>query len=400
MTDFNQKRIILGITGGIAAYKAAELTRQLIKAGAMIRVIMTEAATHFIAPATFQALSNQPVWTDLWDTRIQNSMAHIDLSRDSDAIIVAPASADFIAKIAHGLANDLLTTTCLARTCPLFLAPAMNRQMWEHPATQRNVSQVQNDGAVLLGPEEGEQACGETGLGRMLEPDAIFEDLASSLSPKLLRGIKILLTAGPTYEAIDDVRGITNSSSGKMGYELAKACVAAGAAVTLISGPTSLEPPRHSRIIAVTSASEMHEQVLAETSSNDIFISVAAVADYRPANQQQGKIRKSSEKMILELAPTKDILTEVASSPNPPWCIGFAAESGDILAKAQEKLERKHLPLIIANSTSAIKATDNEVTLIDAQSAHKLPRMDKTSLAQKIVAEIAKRYHSRNTKSD
>jgi len=283
MTDFNQKRIILGITGGIAAYKAAELTRQLIKAGAMIRVIMTEAATHFIAPATFQALSNQPVWTDLWDTRIQNSMAHIDLSRDSDAIIVAPASADFIAKIAHGLANDLLTTTCLARTCPLFLAPAMNRQMWEHPATQRNVSQVQNDG------EEGEQACGETGLGRMLEPDAIFEDLASSLSPKLLRGIKILLTAGPTYEAIDDVRGITNSSSGKMGYELAKACVAAGAAVTLISGPTSLEPPRHSRIIAVTSASEMHEQVLAETSSNDIFISVAAVADYRPANQLQLK---------------------------------------------------------------------------------------------------------------
>ncbi|MBU6459892.1 MAG: bifunctional phosphopantothenoylcysteine decarboxylase/phosphopantothenate--cysteine ligase CoaBC [Proteobacteria bacterium] len=393
MTQLNQKHFILGITGGIAAYKAAELTRLLIKDGANIKVVMTQAATHFITPATFQALSNEPVWLDLWDNRIKNGMAHIDLSRDSDAIIVAPASADFIAKIAHGQADDLLTTLCLARDCPLILAPAMNRQMWEHPATQRNVTQAQMDGVFILGPEEGEQACGETGLGRMLEPQAIYEDLLSVLTPKLFPKTRILITAGPTYEPIDAVRGITNSSSGKMGYELARACVASGATVTLVSGPTNFEPPRHTRMVHVTSALQMYDQVIKEAASSDIFISVAAVADYRPAHPRSNKIQKHTDNITLELTPNPDILATVATGPNAPWCVGFAAESGSLLTNAQAKRKRKKLPLIIANSVDAINSAYNEPTLIDDNGEHPLPKMDKSSLALQLVEEISRRYH-------
>jgi len=314
------KRLLLGVTGGIAAYKAAELTRLLVQEGIKVQVVMTEAACRFVGPATFQALSGNTVYTDLWDARIANNMAHIDLSRAADVMLVAPASADFIAKLIHGRADDLLSTLCLARECPLLVAPAMNRQMWENPATQRNIAQLERDGVTILGPESGDQACGETGMGRMLEPETLLEDIRASFQPKLLQGKRVLITAGPTFEAIDTVRGITNLSSGKMGYATARAALEAGAEVTLVSGSVSLAAPARVKLISVTSAQEMFAAVRQAVDDADIFIGVAAVADYHVVNPSKQKIKKSSQSLNLQLAPNPDILEYVASLPDGPFC--------------------------------------------------------------------------------
>lgn len=384
------KKILLGVSGGIAAYKAAELTRLLQKQGASVQVAMTEAATHFVGPVTFQALSGQPVFTDQWDSRMANNMAHIDLSRSADAILVAPASADFLAKVAHGQADDLLTTLVLARDCPLLAAPAMNRQMWENPATRRNAATLAADGITLLGPGCGDQACGESGAGRMLEPEEIVEDLIAFFQPKLLAGKRVLLTAGPTFEALDPVRGITNLSSGKMGYALARACAQAGAAVTLVSGPTGLACPRGVSRVDVTAALEMHREVLARAESSDIFIGVAAVADYRPAAPAERKIKKDAAGMAVELVKNPDILAEVAALPRPPFCVGFAAESHDLATYAEGKRVNKKLPLVVGNLIGdGFGGEDNTVVLFDAAGAHPLATASKTEVARSIVAAIA-----------
>lgn len=395
------KRILLGVTGGVAAYKAAELSRELQRAGARVQVAMTGAATRFVAPATFQALTGEPVFTDQWDARIANSMAHIELSRTADAILVAPATADFLAKAAHGLADDLLATLCLARECPLLVAPAMNRQMWLHPATQRNVAQLAADGVAVLGPESGEQACGETGLGRMLEPPALVDELADFLAPKPLAGRRVLLTAGPTFEPIDPVRGITNLSSGKMGFAIARACRAAGAQVTLVAGPVALATPRGVARIDVRTARQMHDAVMAAldaTPRTDAFIAVAAVADWRVANPSERKLKKGGahEAPKLEFAHNPDILATVARRPDAPWCVGFAAESEDLEANGQAKRIAKGVPLLVANIGHAtFGRDDNELLLIDERGTRLLPRADKAQLARALVAEIAQRLPPR-----
>lgn len=386
------KKILLGVTGGIAAYKAAELTRLLQKQGATVQVAMTEAATHFVGAVTFQALSGQPVFTDQWDARMANNMAHIDLSREADAVLVAPASADFLAKVAHGQADDLLTTLVLARDCPLLVAPAMNRQMWENPATQRNAATLAADGITLLGPACGDQACGEVGAGRMLEPAEIVEDLIAFFQAKPLAGKRVLLTAGPTFEALDPVRGITNLSSGKMGYALARACAQAGAAVTLVSGPTGLACPRGVLRVDVSAALEMQREVLARAGESDVFIGVAAVADYRPAAPSAQKIKKNAAAMTVELVKNPDILAEVAALPRPPFCVGFAAESHDLATYAEGKRVNKKLPLVVGNLISdGFGGEDNTVVLFDAAGAHPLATASKTEVARSIVAAIAER---------
>jgi phosphopantothenoylcysteine decarboxylase/phosphopantothenate--cysteine ligase len=389
-------RVVLGITGGIAAYKAAELTRLLVKEGIAVDVVMTAGATRFIAPMTLQALSGHPVLTDLWESGAANAMGHIDLSRGADAILVAPASADFIAKLANGLADDLLSTLCLARNCPLLVAPTMNVQMWNNPATQRNVTQLRADGVEILGPGSGGQACGEVGDGRMIEPEEILAALIAWAQPKLLAGKRVLLTAGPTFEAIDPVRGITNTSSGKMGYALAQACAEAGAKVTLVSGPTALAAPASVRRIDVLSAADMASAVDAEVARADVFIGVAAVADYAPATPQKSKIKKTAAPRSLALKPTVDILARVAARPKPPFCVGFAAETSDVSANAEAKRRKKKLPLLIANrAQDAFGRDENEVALLDARGAHPLPRMTKLALARRLVAEIAQRLPKR-----
>ena len=386
------KKILLGVTGGIAAYKAAELTRLLQKQGATVQVAMTEAATHFVGAVTFQALSGQPVFTDQWDARMANNMAHIDLSREADVVLVAPASADFLAKVAHGQADDLLTTLVLARDCPLLVAPAMNRQMWENPATQRNAATLAADGITLLGPACGDQACGEVGAGRMLEPAEIVEDLIAFFQAKPLAGKRVLLTAGPTFEALDPVRGITNLSSGKMGYALARACAQAGAAVTLVSGPTGLACPRGVLRVEVSAALEMQREVLARAGESDVFIGVAAVADYRPAAPSAQKIKKNAAAMTVELVKNPDILAEVAALPLPPFCVGFAAESHDLATYAEGKRVNKKLPLVVGNLISdGFGGEDNTVVLFDAAGAHPLATASKTEVARSIVAAIAER---------
>ncbi len=384
------KKILLGVTGGIAAYKAAELTRLLQKQGATVQVAMTEAATHFVGAVTFQALSGQPVFTDQWDARMANNMAHIDLSREADVVLVAPASADFLAKVAHGQADDLLTTLVLARDCPLLVAPAMNRQMWENPATQRNAATLAADGITLLGPACGDQACGEVGAGRMLEPAEIVEDLIAFFQAKPLAGKRVLLTAGPTFEALDPVRGITNLSSGKMGYALARACAQAGAAVTLVSGPTGLACPRGVLRVEVSAALDMQREVLARAGESDVFIGVAAVADYRPAAPSAQKIKKNAAAMTVELVKNPDILAEVAALPLPPFCVGFAAESHDLATYAEGKRVNKKLPLVVGNLISdGFGGEDNTVVLFDAAGAHPLATASKTEVARSIVAAIA-----------
>ncbi|MDD4880435.1 MAG: bifunctional phosphopantothenoylcysteine decarboxylase/phosphopantothenate--cysteine ligase CoaBC [Gallionellaceae bacterium] len=390
------KRIILGVTGGIAAYKAAELARLLVKRGVEVQVVMTAAASHFVGAATFQAITGRPVYADLWDARVANGMAHIDLAREADLILVAPASADFLAKLAHGRADDLLSTLCLARDCPLLVAPAMNRQMWENPATLRNADLLADDDIELIGPTHGEQACGETGYGRMLEPEAILDAVDAYLQPKTLRGLNLLITAGPTYEAIDAVRGITNRSSGKMGYAVAKAAVEAGAKVTLITGPTGLATPEVTETVAVTSAQEMLEAVEARVDEADIFIAVAAVADYYVLNPSENKIKKDAHILTLELAPNPDILANVSSLDKPPFCVGFAAESENLEEYAELKRKRKHLPLIVANDAqSAIGSDEVELVLLDDEGRHVLEKADKASQARHLIAHIAKLYNAR-----
>ena len=390
MAQTRSKRIVLGITGGIAAYKSAELVRLLVKDGVDVQVVMTAAACGFITPATFQALSGKPVFTDMWDGRVTDGMAHIALSRGADAIVIAPATADFLASVAHGLAGDLLSTLCLARECPLMVAPAMNRQMWENKATQRNIAQLAADGVAILGPASGGQACGEVGLGRMLEPAEIVAEIESQLAPKLLAGKKVLITAGPTFEALDPVRGITNRSSGKMGYAIARAALNAGATVTLVSGPVHLEPPSSAHVEHIDSAAEMFAAVKKHLKGTDIFIGVAAVADYRPEKLSTQKIKKTTSDMPLRLVQNPDILAWVAAQPKAPFTVGFAAESQKLTEFADAKRRRKKVDLMVANlAQHAIGADDNEVTLLDDGGLHQLSRAPKTEVARQIVAHIA-----------
>ncbi|MBA3996121.1 MAG: bifunctional phosphopantothenoylcysteine decarboxylase/phosphopantothenate--cysteine ligase CoaBC [Candidatus Accumulibacter sp.] len=389
--ELQGKRIALGVTGGVAAYKAAELVRLLLKQGATVQVAMTDAATHFVTPVTFQALSGQPVFTDQWDARIGNNMAHIDLSREADALLVAPASADFLAKVAHGLADDLLSTLVLARDCPLLVAPAMNRQMWENPATRRNVATLRADGVAVLGPGCGDQACGETGLGRMIEPEEIVAELIAHFQPKPLKGRRLLLTAGPTFEAIDPVRGITNLSTGKMGYAITRAAREAGADVTLVSGPVALPCPYGVTRIDVTSALQMRDAVLAQTAGSDVFVAVAAVADYRPAAPAEQKIKKDGgAPPAIELTLNPDILAEVAALPHPPLCVGFAAESQKLDEYAEKKRRAKKIPLIVGNLIqNGFGGDDNTLVLFDDDGRHPLPPAPKIDLARRLVAHIA-----------
>ena len=390
MGQTNSRRILLGVTGGIAAYKAAELTRLLVKTGHAVQVAMTEAATHFVGAATFQALSGQPVLTRLWDQNSGDGMAHIALSRAADVILIAPASANFIAKLAHGLADDLLSTLCLARFCPLAVAPAMNRQMWDNPATQRNLAQLRQDGIAVFDPTSGAQACGEFGMGRMQEAETLQVELEALFQTKCLNGQRVMVTAGPTYEAIDPVRGITNLSSGKMGYAVARAAWEAGAEVLLITGPTALTLPPHVRAIAVTSAQQMHDAVMREIESTTIFISVAAVADYRVAQAAPQKLKKTGEPPTLALALNPDILAQVAARSKPPFCVGFAAETEHVATHAQAKRLQKDIPLIVANRAQDVLGQDEaELILIDAQGSHPLPRANKLTLARQLVAHIA-----------
>ena len=406
MNDLAGKHIVLGLTGGIACYKAAELCRALVKAGATVQVVMTEAAAQFITPVTLQALSNRPVYHSQWDAREPNNMAHINLSREADAILVAPASADFMAKLLHGRADDLLSLMCLARpigTVPLLLAPAMNREMWAHPATQRNMAQLRADGAVVFDVGAGEQACGEVGDGRMLEPEELLEEVIAFFQPKALAGQRVLVTAGPTYEAIDPVRGITNLSSGKMGFAIARAAREAGADVTLVAGPVHLPTPRGVRRVNVRSARDLQQAVEAEVPSATVFVATAAVADWRPANTAEQKIKKdgSGQPPALEFVENPDILAGVAQGARAKsgalYCVGFAAESHDLLANAQAKRARKGVPLLVGNiGPATFGQDDNALLLVDAQGVTELPRADKLSLARQLVAEIARRLDHKN----
>ena len=389
------KHLVLGLSGGIACYKAAELLRGLTKAGASVQVVMTEAARHFITPVTMQALSGKPVYTDQWDARISNNMAHIDLTRNADAIVIAPCSADFMRKLVHGAADDLLSTLCLARpaTVPLLVAPAMNVEMWENPATQRNAAQLRADGVTLLGPVAGEQACGETGLGRMMEPEDLLEDILAFFQPKRLQGKRVLITAGPTFEPIDPVRGITNLSSGKMGYALARAARSAGAEVTLVSGPTALPRPQGVRLLPVTTAREMHDAVMANVAGQQVFIAVAAVADWRVANASEQKLKKQDGELPqLAFEQNPDILAAVAALPQRPYCVGFAAESENLLEHGAAKRKKKNIPLLVGNiGHQTFGKDDNELVLFDEAGHHLLPRASKDALAERLVAEIARR---------
>ncbi len=389
MAELSGRRLVLGVTGGIAAYKAAELARLLVKAGAEVHVVLTAAGAQFVTPVTFQALTGNPAWSDPWDARMPSNMTHIDLSRGADAIVVAPASADFLAKLAHGLADDLLSTLCLARDCPLIVAPAMNRQMWQNPATQRNKSQLLQDGVTILGPAAGEQACGETGLGRMLEAAEIHDALAGFFQPKVLAGRRVLLTAGPTFEALDTVRGLTNLSSGKMGFALARAARDAGAQVTLVSGPVAQPTPAGVTRIDVTSALEMHAAVMQRADACDIFIGVAAVADYRPQERANDKLKKDDKPLQVALAPNPDILAEVAARPQPPFCVGFAAESRDLERYAEGKRQKKKLALVVGNLVQdGLGGDGNAVILFDERGRHPLGPAPKLDIARGIVAHI------------
>ena len=402
MDDLAGKHIVLGLTGGIACYKAAELCRALVKEGATVQIVMTEAATQFITPVTMQALSNRPVYGSQWDAREPNNMAHINLSREADAILIAPCSADFMAKLLHGGADDLLSLMCLARpmdTVPLLIAPAMNREMWDHPATVRNRAQLQADGCTVLGVGTGDQACGETGDGRMLEPQELLQDVIAFFQPKVLAGQHVLVTAGPTFEAIDPVRGITNRSSGKMGFAIARAAHEAGAKVTLVAGPVALPTPRGVRRIDVQSASDMLLASVDNAQAASIFIATAAVADWRPAQVSDQKIKKngSGKTPTLAFVENTDILATVARSVRAQagalYCVGFAAESHDLLAHATAKRIRKGVPLLVGNiGPATFGKDDNALLLVDAAGVRELPHNSKLALARQLVAEIANRF--------
>lgn len=403
MTEKKANRVVLGITGGIAAYKAAEITRLLRKSAIDVQVVMTDAATRFITPVTMQSLSGNAVFSDSWDPRIANNMAHIELSREADAILIAPATADFLAKLAHGMASDLLSTLCIARrpTCPLLVAPAMNREMWESPPTQRNIELLRRDGVIILGPDEGDQACGETGPGRMVEPDVLARTIVDRLAcpeSQPLVGYRALVTAGPTFEPIDPVRGITNSSSGKMGYAIAEALRDAGAAVVLVTGPTSLAAPAFVKTIRVRTSSEMLDAVKHNFSGVNLFFAVAAVADYTPVSPQQQKIKKSGAPLSIELTPTVDILAWAASQKDGPFCVGFAAESENVVEYARIKREKKQIPMIVANSAiQAIGADNNLVTIIDGAGEHEIPQAPKSQVARHIVAHACRLFGASST---
>ena len=407
MNDLAGKHIVLGLTGGIACYKAAELCRALVKEGATVQVVMTESAKQFITEVTMQALSNRPVYSSQWDDRLPNNMAHINLSREADAILIAPCSADFIAKLVQGRADDLLSLMCLARpltggatgqgnAVPLLVAPAMNREMWAHPATQRNMAQLTADGAKILGVGTGDQACGETGDGRMLEPLELLEDLIAFFQPKSLLGQHVLVTAGPTFEAIDPVRGITNLSSGKMGFAIARAAREAGARVTLVAGPVHLPTPRGVARINVTSAQALFDVAAMEAAQASVFVATAAVADWRPAQAADHKIKKDGSGVVphLEFVENPDILATIAQSHRAKsgdlFCVGFAAESRDLLANAQAKRLRKGVPLLVGNiGPATFGRDDNVLLLVDANGSEELPRDSKLALARKLVAKIA-----------
>ncbi|MEO7152563.1 MAG: bifunctional phosphopantothenoylcysteine decarboxylase/phosphopantothenate--cysteine ligase CoaBC [Burkholderiaceae bacterium] len=404
MTDTAElanRHLVLGLSGGIACYKSAELVRLLVKAGATVQVVMTEAAGHFITATTLQALSGRAVYSSQWDPRalgaVDNGMAHINLTRHADALLIAPASADFIAKLVHGRADELLSLMCLARpmaSCPLLVAPAMNREMWAHPATQRNLAQLRADATTVLGPASGDQACGEVGDGRMLEAEELLDELIGYFQPKSLRGTSMLVTAGPTFEPLDPVRGITNLSSGKMGFAIARAAVQAGAQVTLVAGPVHLPTPRGVRRIDVQTAQQMFDAVLPLAPRHDVFVATAAVADWRAASVSSHKIKKSGSGAApgFELTENPDILAAVARLSPPPYCVGFAAESHDVLRHAQEKRLRKNVPLIVANNGPAtFGRDDNALTLIDANGSRELATGSKRVLAGELVAEIANR---------
>jgi phosphopantothenoylcysteine decarboxylase / phosphopantothenate---cysteine ligase len=404
MNELAGKHIVLGLTGGIACYKAAELCRALVKEGATVQVVMTEAAAHFITPVTLQALSNRPVFDSQWDARERNNMPHINLSREADAILIAPCSADFMAKLLHGRADDLLSLMCLARpieSVPLLIAPAMNREMWNHPATQRNLAQLRADGTTVMDVGNGDQACGETGDGRMLEPQELLEDLIAFFQPKVLAGQQVLVTAGPTFEALDPVRGITNLSSGKMGFAIARAAREAGAEVTLVAGPVALPTPRGVHRVDVVSALNMHVACMDIAQRATIFVATAAVADWRPAAAADQKMKKdgSGAAPQLNFVENPDILAEIARSPRAQggglFCVGFAAESHDLLAHATTKRARKGVPLLVGNlGPATFGQDDNALLLVDAKGATELPRNSKRALARQLVAEIATRLAS------
>lgn len=394
--EFAGKKILLGLTGGVACYKAAELARALGKAGASVQVVMTQAATQFITPVTMQALTGNPVYSDQWDARIANNMPHIDLTRGIDAIVIVPCSTDFISKLAHGACDDLLSILCVARPhgVPLMVAPAMNVEMWQNPATQRNVAQIRQDGILLLGPDDGLQACGEVGPGRMLEPAQLLEEIIAAFQPKVLAGRRVLLTAGPTFEPIDPVRGITNLSSGKMGYAIARAAREAGADVVLVSGPTALATPYGVHRIDVQTAVQMQQAVHAQITGRDVFIAVAAVADWRVANVSAQKFKKGSENDTpqLQFEQNPDILAEVAALPIRPYCVGFAAESENLAHYASAKRRKKNIPLLVGNiGHQTFGKDDNTLTLFDDHGSTTLPSADKQTLARQLVREIASR---------
>jgi phosphopantothenoylcysteine decarboxylase/phosphopantothenate--cysteine ligase len=401
MTDLQGKHIVLGLTGGIACYKSAELCRGLVKAGATVQVVMTEAAEQFITPVTMQALSNRPVYTSQWDVREPNNMPHINLSREADAILIAPCSADFMARLVHGRSDDLLSLLCLARPVdrvPLLIAPAMNREMWIHPATQRNMVQLAADGATILGVGNGFQACGETGDGRMLEPAELLEDMVAFFQPKSLAGKRVLVTAGPTFEALDPIRGITNHSSGKMGFAIARAAREAGADVRIVAGPVHLATPRGVQRTDVKSARQMLDATLAHVDGADIFIATAAVADWRPATEAGQKIKKdgSGHAPTVSFTENPDILATVAASPRAKsmdlYCVGFAAESHDLANLAQAKRARKGIPLLVGNiGPLTFGQDDNQLLLVDEKGTRELPRASKLALARDLVREIAQR---------
>lgn len=394
MSSLARKRILLGVTGGIAAYKACELTRRLREAGAEVRVVMTRAATAFVTPLTFQALSGHAVRVDPFDPEAEAGMDHIALARWADAIIVAPATADCLARLAQGQANDLLTTLCLASEAPLCAAPAMNRAMWAHPATRTNVRTLSERGVHLLGPGEGVQACGESGEGRMLDVPELLQGLAALFATGSLTAQHVLVTAGPTREPLDPVRYLSNRSSGKMGYALARAAREAGARVTLVTGPTALTPPEGVECVPVETAAEMHEAVMVRAPHTQVFIAAAAVADYRPADARQHKIKKQAERLQLGLERNPDILAAVAALPDGPFTAGFAAETRDIERNARTKLMKKGLDLVAANDVSGgrgFDVDDNALMVLWPGGGTTLPLQSKDQLARRLMAIIAER---------
>jgi phosphopantothenoylcysteine decarboxylase/phosphopantothenate--cysteine ligase len=394
-----QRRILVGVSGGIAAYKSCGLVRRLREAGAEVRVVMTANAAHFVGAATFQALSGQAVRSSLWDAHAEAAMGHIELARWAERVVIAPATADVIARLAHGMADDLLTTLCLATTAPLYLAPAMNRQMWAHAAMQANLAVLRERGVHVLGPAAGDQACGEVGAGRMLEPEALRDALAASFVDEVLRGVRVLVSAGPTYEDLDPVRYLGNRSSGRMGFAVAQAAAEAGAAVTLVAGPVQLPTPAGVvRRIDVRSAGQKHAAVLAAAPQTDIYIGAAAVGDYRPAHTAEHKLKKQADEGItLALVQNPDILAGLAAQEPHPFLVGFAAETDDVADYAQDKLRRKGLDMIAANQVGAgmgIEVADNALQVFWPGGSQSLPRAAKQELARDLVASIAQRYRA------